>query len=207
MISLTNFCSKIFESFIAEWLLKIVLGKLDPGQFGGLKGNGITHYLIHFINFILANLDSRDSTAVLASIIDFSKAFNRMSHNRLIIIMHELNIPGWLLRLTSSYLSNRKLIVRYKGSTSSQREMPGGAPQGTVLGVLAFIFQMNEAGVLPSTPNSQVITQMGTKLQNTACKFIDDLSALAAIKLRLNIQKSSSLDRPLKYHGRTGHVF
>ena len=97
LISLTKFLSKVFEGFIAEWILHIVGPQLDPGQFGGLRGNSITHYLIHLINFILSNQESTSPVAVLAAIIDFSKAFNRMSSKRIITIMYEMNIPGWLL--------------------------------------------------------------------------------------------------------------
>ena len=62
--------SKTFEQFIAEWLLNIVGNQIDPGQFGGLNGNSTTHYLIHLVNFILANLDKSAPTAVLGIITD-----------------------------------------------------------------------------------------------------------------------------------------
>ena len=57
---------------------------IDFRQYGGLKGNSITHYLIEFLTFILMNQDNTDQTAVLACLVDFSKAFNRQNHNILI---------------------------------------------------------------------------------------------------------------------------
>lgn len=45
-ISKTPFMSKVYESFIAGWLLPIIKSFLDPGQCGGLKGLSVTHYLI-----------------------------------------------------------------------------------------------------------------------------------------------------------------
>ena len=72
-----------------------------------------------------------------------------MSHTRIIVIMHKLGVPAWLLKLTASYLSERTLVVRYKGYTSKERNMPGGGPQGTILGVVASIFQMNETRTHP----------------------------------------------------------
>ena len=116
LISLTKFLSKTFEAFLVEWILKIVAPKLDPSQFGGIKGNSLTHYLIYLVNFILVNLESRTPTAVMTAIIDFSKAFNRMSHSRIITLMYKLGLPGWLLRMIASHLSRRTLIVKYQNS-------------------------------------------------------------------------------------------
>ena len=80
-ISLTNFFSKVAEHFVVEWLLKFIGGKLDFRQYGGIKGNSITHYIIEFINFVLSNQEATEPTAVLACMVDFSKAFNRQNHN------------------------------------------------------------------------------------------------------------------------------
>ena len=43
LLSLTKFTSKLFEAFLVQWILEIVGPDLDPSQFGGLKGNSITH--------------------------------------------------------------------------------------------------------------------------------------------------------------------
>ena len=48
-ISLTNFFSKVTEHFVVMWLLKYVGDKIDFRQYGGMKGNSTTHYLIEFI--------------------------------------------------------------------------------------------------------------------------------------------------------------
>ena len=52
-ISLTNFFSKIIEHFVVMWLLSFIGDKIDFRQYGGTKGNSVTHYLIELINFIL----------------------------------------------------------------------------------------------------------------------------------------------------------
>ena len=73
-ISLTNFFSKVAENFVVTWLLEFIGDKLDFRQYGGIKGNSITHYIIEFINFVLSNQESTESTAKLACMVDFSKA-------------------------------------------------------------------------------------------------------------------------------------
>lgn len=45
-ISLTQFNSKVMEHFIVMWLIEVIGPKLDFRQYGGMKGNSITHYLI-----------------------------------------------------------------------------------------------------------------------------------------------------------------
>ena len=60
-ISKTAYLSIVYESFLADWLMPIVEPFLDPGQFGGLKGSSITHYLVTMLHFIHSNLDKRSS--------------------------------------------------------------------------------------------------------------------------------------------------
>ena len=199
LISLTKFSSKIFEKFIAEWISEIVGPNLDPAQFGGLKGNAISHYLIHLINFILSNMDSPKPTAVLTAVIDFSKAFNRISHKRIIEIMHEMCIPGWLLKLTISYLTQRTLVVRYKGCTSTEKKMPGGTPAGTVLGVLAFILQIDGIRISPLTPYDEIISAPSVKQKNTLCKFIDDMTVGSVVKLKDDLEILENAVHPVSY--------
>ena len=78
-ISRTFFFSKVYESFISEWLLPFIQPFMDPGQYG-IKGSSIVHYLIKFLHFIHSSLDLKQPNAVLAALVDLSKAFNRVSH-------------------------------------------------------------------------------------------------------------------------------
>ena len=73
-IALTNFFSKVMENFVVVWLLDIIGDKMDFRQYGGTKGNSISHYLIEFINLILYNKDDREPTSVLACLVDFAKS-------------------------------------------------------------------------------------------------------------------------------------
>ena len=79
-------------------------GKMDFRQYGGTKGSSICHYIIEFINFILLNQDSSDQIAVLACMVDFEKAFNRIDHNLLITKLSDMGVPGWLLRVVMGFL-------------------------------------------------------------------------------------------------------
>ena len=94
IISLTPFFSKTFEQIVMDWLLKYVDDQLDNYQYGGRKGTSINHYLIDLITFILYNQDLPESRAVLATMIDFSKAFNRQNHLILVTKLSDMGVPG-----------------------------------------------------------------------------------------------------------------
>ena len=84
-------------------------------QFGGLKVNSISHYLIELLNFILYNQHYKLPIGVLACTVDFSKAFNRQNHNILIVKISDMGVPGqpgWLLNIIMGFLSNRIMVVR-----------------------------------------------------------------------------------------------
>ena len=111
--------------------MEFVGDKLDWGQYGGIKGHSISHYLIEFTNFVLYNQDMKNPRAVLAMMIGFSKAFNRQNHNKLIQILSDIGVPAWLLKVVMAFLTERELIVRYKGKCSGRKSLPGGTPKGT----------------------------------------------------------------------------
>ena len=74
-IAKTAFFSKVYESFVAEWLMRVIKPYFDPGQCG-VKGLSTTHYLIKFLDFIHRNLDKKNPHAVLAAFVGLKKAFN-----------------------------------------------------------------------------------------------------------------------------------
>ena len=97
-------------------------------------------------HFILFNQDSNEQTAILACMVDLKKAFNRQNHNILITNLSDMGVPGWLLKIVIAFLTDRKITVRYKGRQSSVKSLPGGGPQGTLLGLLLFIVLINDVG-------------------------------------------------------------
>ena len=104
-IALTFFFSKVMEQYVVMWLLDIIGDKIDFRQYGGMEGNSTSHYLIELINFILYNQDNIEPTAVLACLVDFSKAFNRQDHSILITKLSDMGTPSWLLNIIISFLS------------------------------------------------------------------------------------------------------
>ena len=207
---MTNWYSKNLEKFVVEWLLKYIEDKIDWKQFGGRKKVSTTHYLIEFISFILYNWDLNQNHAIIATLLDFEKAFNRLNHNIIITRLAEMSVTNWLLKIIIGFLKNRKLLLKYKGTFSKLKNMPGGGPAGTILGMLLYIVMINPINFTQKfTWGDQITQKLSTRMpiQNLHMKYFDDISLLEAINLKncLKIdQRPKNL--PLNFHNRTGHM-
>ena len=73
-ISGTPFFSKLYESFLSDWLLPLVLPYLDPANCGGFKESSIFHYLIRLLHFIHSTADKSEPQATVMAFFDLSKA-------------------------------------------------------------------------------------------------------------------------------------
>ena len=210
IISLTPLYSKVFEKFVMEWLLGFLKDKIDQFQYGGQKGSSISHYLIDFVNFVSYNQDIKNIHAVLAVTIDFSKAFNRQNHLILIELLSELGVPGWLLQIIIGFLENRSMEVSFKGAKSEKKRLPGGGPQGTILGMFLFLVLINGAGFRNlEQKTGKIICNPSLKsrkpMDRIHLKWIDDMTAAEAINLKEHLIEDSNMIFPLKFHERTGH--
>ena len=173
-IASTSYLSKQYESFIGDWIFPYIDPFLDPGQCGGLKGSSITHYLVKLLHFVHSYLDLNQPHAVLLALVDLEKAFNRVSHQLVIEDLADMHVPGWLLLIIISYLTERSMVMRYNGATSSRKSLPGSSPQGAFLGILLFIIIFNGALLRPAIPRPNSLN----------LKYIDDLSMLMAFNLK-----------------------
>ena len=208
-ISLTNFFSKVTEHFVVMWLLDYIGHLIDFRQYGGMKGNSITHYLIEFINFVLSNQESTVPTAILACMVDFSKAFNRQNHHILITKLSDMGVPAWLLRIVMAFLSERTMVVRFQGATSTPKSLPGGGPQGTLLGLLLFIVLINDAGFKGQSNNAGDLITSRRNLKSVNeihLKYVDDLTIAESVPLKNNVIPVPDRPQPDSYHARTGHA-
>ena len=196
-IASTAYLSKQYEAFIGDWIFPYIEPFIDPGQCGGLKGSSITHYLVKLLHFVHTNLDRKQPYAVLLALVDLEKAFNRVSHQLVIQDLADMQVPGWLLLILISYLTERSMFMRYNGSSSTRKLLPGSSPQGAFLGILLFIIIFNGALLRPSIPRPDSLS----------LKYIDDLSLLVSINLKASLVPDP-VDRqmPLNFNERTKQV-
>ena len=145
-----------------------------PSQFGNEKGLNIQLYLVKFINQILTTLDTnneKEKYDVLATLVDWSIAFDRIDHNLGIKSFIENGVRPTLIPVLASYFQNRTMTVKWHVHTSTTRDLPGGGPLGCTLGLIEYKSNSNK--------NAQHIPQ------NRKFKFVDDLSFIEKLNLIL----------------------
>ena len=139
-LSCTPLFSKILESFVLDRLKEQV--KLSDKQFGGIKGCSTNHFLIKTWDDILSSLEEPDSAVSLISI-DFEKAFNRLDHTRCLEALVDLGADMTVVDWVAAFLHGRQMSVKVNKARSAPRTVPGGSPQGSILGNFLFCATTN----------------------------------------------------------------
>ena len=87
---------------------------------------------IQFTHDLVTNMQSGAQTDVI--VIDFSKAFDKVSHTKLIDKLHHYGIQGKTNSWIKTFLTDRSQRVIIEGEASSEIPVTSGDPQGFVLG-------------------------------------------------------------------------
>ena len=129
---------------IAEKILVTIIHTelpLLPSQYAYTTHLSTTDALVKLTTDVVNQLDNKDTIAVQALMLDFSKAFDRMRPGIMINRLIDLNINPRLINIILSILSERTQCIKYHGFTSAYRPSYIGVPQGTIMGpVLWNIF-------------------------------------------------------------------
>ena len=147
-LSCTPLFSKVLESFVLDELKKGV--SLSMRQYGGIKGCSTEHFLLETWNQIMSSLEGNCAASLVS--IDFEKAFNRMNHLECLKALRSLGATERSVNWTAAFLHDRTMSVKIREARSTPRKVPGGSPQGSILGNFLFCVTTNCFAELPS-PN------------------------------------------------------
>jgi hypothetical protein len=132
-ITLLSTTGKLFEKVILKIVQRQIedKGLLNASQFAYLARHSTTLQCMKLTDHVTLNFNNKISTA--AVFLDIEKAFDTTWHTSLLYKLSKLEFSTSLIKLVSSFLSERKFRVSVEGEMYTPREMQAGLPQGSVI--------------------------------------------------------------------------
>ena len=112
--------------------------------------------------------------SIIVAHIDFQRAFDAISHSKLIYKLSHYGIGGNLLFWIQAFLTNRSQCVKLNNSLSDFLPISSGVPQGSVIGPLLFTLFIND------------LTDMFDS-STTSKLFADDIKIYSEISINCNL--------------------
>ena len=153
-VALTPLPGKIMEKLMCSrlqlWLDNNKL--LTNCQHGFRKGRSTVTAVCAFLNIIYTFINENKNPIVI--FLDLKKAFDTVSHSKLLLKMEKMGLDNISVQWFRSYLENRKQCVIMNNMTSNTLPITYGVPQGSILGPVLFSMYINE---IPNTLSCNVV--------------------------------------------------
>ena len=115
---------------------------ISPNQHGFVPGRSTVTQLLSTINEWRHSYISNKTTNIVYT--DLSKAFDKVSHSKLLKVLTSYGIGGNLHHWVTNFLTDRTQRVTIKGTLSDSLNVLSGVPQGSVLGPIHFLIYIDD---------------------------------------------------------------
>lgn len=187
-VSLTCIVCKILEKIVKGSISEHLdqYGLIKDSQHGFRSGRSCLTNLLEFLEYVTKELDEGNCLDVIY--LDFSKAFDKVPHRRLVHKLRSHGIGGTIVEWIGEWLRGRKQRVVLNGVKSEWKKVVSGVPQGSVLGPLLFLVYIND---LDLGINSKVL------------KFADDTKIFSTVQgAQDNYRVQGDLDKLIAWADR-----
>ena len=134
--------SKVFEKCLCPQLTSYFETIFPPTLNAHRKNHSCCSTLLKLTEDWKAEADSNN--IIGATLIDLSKAFDRLPHNLLLEKLSAYGVSLESLELLTNYVKNRTQCVRLGNTRSTTGKLMSGVPQGSVLGPHLFNIFIND---------------------------------------------------------------
>ena len=108
-----------------------------------MGGAPTTDALVEIIHIWSEATDKLDHY-VRVALFDFSKAFDHINHNTLLVKLKQCDLPPHIRRWISTFMLDRTQQVKIGNKFSPPGHTKGGVPQGALLGHKCFLVYIND---------------------------------------------------------------
>ena len=142
-VSLMSVPCKLMEHILVEHITNFLEenGILSGMQFGFRRGRSTEDQMLLMYSRVSQLVDA--GAVVDVAYLDFSKAFDLVSHRLLVDKLHSIGFDRHILGWIRDFLSGRCMSVQIRGERSPTCPVASGVPQGSVLGPLLFLIYAN----------------------------------------------------------------
>ena len=143
-VCLTSVVCKLFERIIHKYMMTYLRRNeiISSSQHAFLTGKSTATNLIDCLNDWTKLIDVRKPVDILY--LDLAKAFDSISHEKMLYKLQRIGVGSYMLRWLHSFLTQREHCVRVGCVSSPYEAVSSGIPQGTIIGPALFILYIND---------------------------------------------------------------